>query len=657
MSWGPISPARIDFGDPAAPTAPDFGDVYASRAGAWGQARHVFLGGNGLPGRWSSRGRFVILETGFGLGNNFLATWSAWCADPLRPARLWYLAVEKHPPRREDLQRALAGAPEPALAAELIGRWPPLTPDLHAIDFEAGRLRLLLAFGDVATVLRELVAAADAFYLDGFAPSRNPQMWDERVLRGLHRLAAPQSTLATWCVAASVRHALATAGFELQKVPGFGAKREMLVGRFAPRVPARTPAGRLAHPAARVAVVGAGLAGAAAARALAVQGLEVVTLERAAGTAAQTSGQPGGLLHGVVHPDDGPHARWLRAGALHAARDLAPRIASGAVPGALGGLWRGERRLQAEAMQALVVRQALPPDYVRVATGPRGRPAWFYSGGGWASAPALVADWLRAAGIRVATGVAVRSIRRAPGDSWQLLGDHGECVEAADAVVLANACDLPRLWPASAAWLAAWRAQTSVLPADAGSPEALDPIADGGYALRLADGRVLVGAASHPIHDLALADAANQQPDDLDTGDHERNLATLERLTGWRAAAAAERLDGRSGARLATIDRLPLVGPLPAPPATGARLDQPRFVPREPGLHVLGALGSRGIAQAALAGEVLAARLTGAPIPAPASLIDAVDAARFVTRAARQASGAAAGGKIRPPAHDCGEED
>jgi tRNA 5-methylaminomethyl-2-thiouridine biosynthesis bifunctional protein len=657
MSWGPIRPARIDFGDAAAPAAPDFGDVYHSRAGAWGQARHVFLGGNGLPGRWAGRARFVILETGFGLGNNFLATWAAWRADPRRPARLWYLSIEKHPPRREDLARALAGAPEPALAAELIQRWPPLTPDLHAIDFEAGRLRLLLAFGDVATVLRELVAAADAFYLDGFAPDRNPQMWDPRVLRGLHRLAAPQSTLATWCVAASVRHALATAGFELHRLPGFGAKREMLVGRFAPRAPARPPAGRIAAPAARVAVVGAGLAGAGAAQALAAQGLEVLVLERAAGAAAQTSGQPGGLLHGVVHPDDGPHARWLRAGALHAARDLAPRIASGTVSGALGGLWRGERRLQPETMQALVVRQALPPDYVRVATGPRGRPAWYYPGGGWASAPALVADWLRAAAIRVAMGVAVHSLERAAGGGWRLLGHDGGCVATADAVVLANACDLPRLWPASAARLAAWRAQTSILPAAAGLPAALAPIADGGYALRLADGRVLVGAASRPIGDLALGDAANRRPDDLDPRDHERNLDTLERLTGWRADVAAGRLDGRSGARLATIDRLPLVGPLPAPPATGARLDQPRFVPREPGLHVLGALGSRGIAQAALAGELLAARLTGAPVPAPASLIDALDAARFVTRAARRAAGAAADGKIALAPHDLGDDE
>jgi tRNA 5-methylaminomethyl-2-thiouridine biosynthesis bifunctional protein len=385
VSWGPITPARIDFADPAAPRAPEFGDIYHSRDGAWGQARHVFLGGNRLPARWAGRERFCILETGFGLGQNFLAARSAWLADGRRPQRLWYLAIEKHPPGRGDLARALAGTPEPRLADELIERWPPLTPDMHAIDFDAGRVRLLLAFGDIGVVLRECVAAVDAFFLDGFAPARNPSMWDERVLRGLHRLAAPGSTLATWCVASAVRQALVTAGFAVEKAPGFGTKREMLVARFAPRVLPRAPPARSAHPARRVAIVGAGLAGAAAARAIAAQGIEAIVFDRESAPAAQTSGQPGGLLHGVVHAVDGPHARWLRAAALHAARDLAPRLAAGAVGGALRGLWRGERTLDAATMRRWIERLALPEDYVDARSLPNGSAAWWYPGGGWAN--------------------------------------------------------------------------------------------------------------------------------------------------------------------------------------------------------------------------------------------------------------------------------
>ena len=234
MNWGPLQPARIDFDDAAAPVAPDFGDVYHARAGADAQALHVFLGGNGLPGRWAGRGRFVVLETGFGLGGNFLATWAAWQQDAQRCDRLWYVAVEKHPPRRDDLVRAHAASPHPALADALLQAWPPLTPDMHLLDFDGGRVRLLLAFGDIARVLPELVLQADAFYLDGFTPARNPAMWDARLLRTLARLAAPGATAATWSVAGVLRQGLSEAGFTVQKAPGHGGKRQMTVARFTP---------------------------------------------------------------------------------------------------------------------------------------------------------------------------------------------------------------------------------------------------------------------------------------------------------------------------------------------------------------------------------------------------------------------------------------
>lgn len=636
MSWGPIRPARIDFSDPAAPAAPDFGDLYHSRGGAWGQARHVFLGGNGLPARWGGRDRFVILETGFGLGNNFLATWAAWRADPRRPARLWYLAVEKHPPQRADLARALATAPEPALAAALVAHWPPLTPDLHPIDFDCGGVRLLLALGDIRQVLPELVAAVDAFYLDGFAPVRNPAMWDARLLRGLHRLAAPDATLATWCVASAVRNALASAGFAVEKAPGFAGKREMTVARFAPRAAARPAPGRSPQPVREVAVVGAGLAGAAAARALAERGLAVQVFDRRTAPAAETSGQAGGLLHGVVHADDAAHSRWLRAAALFAARDLAPRIACGRVTGALPGLWRGEHRLTLGAMQAIVERLGLPCDYVQPDCLSGGGAAWLFTGGGWASAPTLVAHWLAADGIALRLGAAVRRLERHGDRGWILSGDGEAVLAQVDAVVLANACDLPRLWSEVHWPLQAGRGQTTVLPAATpGLPRLPRPIADAGYALQLADGRLLCGVTGCALDGLAQADALNRSGIDPLSADHTHNLDTLARLTGWRARVDEHSLDGRVGARVLCADRLPLVGPLPAADTGTARLDQPRWVPREPGLLVLGALGSRGLAQAALAGEVLASWLAGAPIPVPASLIDAIDPARFVSRAAR----------------------
>ena len=624
MSWGPIQPARVDLSDARAPLA---------------QAGHVFLGGNQLPGRWAGRAHFAVLATGFGLGHNFLATWNAWQQDPLRCARLSYLSIEPHPPQRADLARAHAASPLPLLAGALLAQWPALTPDLQLIDFDAGRVRLLLALGGLAQVLPELVASVDAFYLDGLAPGISPDMGGLRTLRGLHRLAAPGATLATWGVADSLRDSLRAAGFEVQQAPGMRPAQAMTVARFAPRVQAAAPPGRrpLALAGAgspQVAVIGAGLAGAAAARALAARGVAVQVFDHRPGPAGETSGNAGGLFHGVVHGHDGPHARWLRAAALHTERVLRPLIEAGSVPGAIDGLLRGEQALDASAMAALLQRQALPAAYaqVRPAALPGGRPAWFYPGGGWVSPAALCAAWLGGDGITPRYGCGVHRLQPQAG-RWRLHGRGGQLLAEVDAVLLCNAADAARL-----AGIAVWplqqrRGQTTLLPAGLpGAPLLPLPIADAGYALQLADGRLLCGGVSQ------AEDRDPLQPDGaLREADHAAHLATLRRLTGWDGDLPASALQGRVGWRLQADDRLPLLGAVPdiAAPPGNRRLDQPRFVPRQAGLYVFTALGSRGISQAALGGEILAGWLTGAPLPAPAALLDALDPARFIARAVR----------------------
>ena len=138
MRTAPIVQATVDFSDPTAPRAPAFNDLYHPAGAAFTQAQHVFLAGNGLPERWQGRTRFTVLETGFGLGNNFLATWAAWRDDPQRSERLFFVSIEKHPLRIEDLRRAHAASPAPELARELIDAWPPATCNLHCRDFAGG---------------------------------------------------------------------------------------------------------------------------------------------------------------------------------------------------------------------------------------------------------------------------------------------------------------------------------------------------------------------------------------------------------------------------------------------------------------------------------------------------------------------------------------
>ncbi len=632
MRTTPIVAAEVDFSDPAAPRAPAFDDIYHPRSDAFRQAQQVFLAGNGLPERWHGRARFTVLETGFGLGNNFLATWAAWRDDPAHCERLTFISIEKHPLRAADLARAHAACPAPALARQLLDAWPPTTCNLHTLDFEGGRVRLLLAFGDVQAWARELVARVDAFYLDGFAPAHNPAMWDRGVFAMLARLAAQGATAATWSAARAVRDGLQGAGFEVQVAPGSGGKRDITLARHAPRFRAPPPPGRTlpAHAPSHALVIGGGLAGASTARALALQGIACTVIDRHAEPAAEASGNPAGLFHGAVMGHDGPHARLLRAAALASVGSFRAAQARG-VPAGIDGLLRLETRLSLPAMHALLERQALPSRYVQALSASAAsqlagvtvaRPAWYYPGGGWVDPSALVRDALATPGVTWRGGTRVQRIAR-HGDHWQLFDAAGRSLAEAPLLVLANAADALRLAGLPPPWLQRQRGQVS-WSAGAGSVAPRIPVASGGYVLSLPDGRLLFGATSR---------ADDDDPAVRDS-DHEDNLAKAALLICDIAPREAGALSGRVGWRATSPDRLPLVGPTPdlqapRPP----RADAPRLLPRQPGLWLHTGLGSRGLTTAALCADLIAAQVSGAPWPLEADLVDMIDPARWLLRA------------------------
>jgi len=618
-----ITPAEVDFSDPGAPAAPAYRDVYHARAGALGQARHVFLGGNGLPGRWQGRDRFVVLETGFGLGNNFLATWDAWRQDAARCERLVFVSVEKHPLRREDLARAHAGSELPGLAAQLVERWPPLTPGLHTLAFEGGRVELLLGLGDARTLLRELVLEADALYLDGFAPARNPEMWDEWLLKSLARHARPGTTVATWSINRPMRRALAALGFEVGLAPGFASKPEMTVARHAPRHQPQRPVGRepLAPRACEAVVLGAGLAGAACALALSRAGLACTVIDALAAPAQASSGNPAGLFHGTVNPDDGPHARFNRAAAL----------ATQALLAELGlphrhGLLRLETRLaRAQMQEAPGYVQALDAEAASKLAGTAlTHPAWFYPGGGAVDPAAYARAMLDASGAALRLNTAVAALRETD-QGWQLLDADGRVVADTPLLVLAGGHGQLALLGELAADLVVQRGQLTHLPAAPWCPAV--PIAGDGYAIADGRGGLWCGATTQD-GDL---DPALREADQAD------NLARYARLAGLAQPPQAP-LAGRVGWRLIAPDRLPLIGGLAAP---GPRADQLRLQPRRPGLVVCSGFASRGISWAALAGRLTAALALGLPRPLEAELLDAVDPLRFALRRARRTTIAA----------------
>jgi tRNA 5-methylaminomethyl-2-thiouridine biosynthesis bifunctional protein len=633
-----IEPASPAYAGDGTPMSLRYGDVYHSADSGPGQARHVFLGGNGLPSRWAGRASFTILETGFGIGVNFLATWDAWRRDAARPRRLHYVSIEKHPFLRDDLARMLAGYPEfVALARELVDRWPAPLPGTHRRVLEGGGISLTVVFDDVESALKRLDARADAIYLDGFAPSCNPEMWSAPVLRAVARRAQPGATCATWSTARAVRDGLADAGFAVELRPGFGHKREMLVGRHEPRgAAARRPAAVARDDERHAIVVGAGLAGTAAASSLASRGWRITIVDAAPGPASGASSLHAGSFHPLVARDDSLLARLSRAAFLHtldAWRELERR--GHAIAWARCGVLQLARRHDGDgALRAAIDTLGFPASFVEQVDAASGsaraglrvdRPGAWFPEGGWARAPSIVRAQLDAAmamrGSAFLGSRRVDALARTP-DGWRVSDEAGATIAEASVVVLANAADIARLSPIGTS-IRSVRGQASYLPAAAfAAPQAV--VIGHGYVLPAIDGTVVVGSS----YDVESTDA------DPTVESHEGNLVRLAALApANRADVDASALVGGVGFRAVVADRLPLVGPLPDPDVSVTGAD--RVAVRD-GLYAIGAFASRGLVWSALAGDILAARIDGEPLPVETDLAAAIDPARFVMRARRR---------------------
>ena len=638
-----LIPAELAFDTAGTPWSPAYGDIYHSAESGPGQARHVFLQGNDLPARWSGAPLFTIVETGFGLGLNFLATWQAWRDDPARCGRLHYVSVEKHPYTRDALatlhQRHDGFAP---LAMQLQAVWPELVPGMHRIEFEQGRVTLTLAFADVAELLPRLRAAADAFFLDGFSPEKNPDMWTPRLMKGLARVARPNATLATYTTARLVRDGLEAAGFQIEKRPGFGRKREMLAGRFAPRRAMRhAPAAAPIWPERRAIVIGAGLAGAAVSERLAARGWRIDLIERHPAPAAEASGMYAGAFHPHVSRDDSVLSRLARCGFLYALKRWQALEAAGYKVS-----WRRCGLLQLATSSADETHMAgtmdalgYPSSYVQYADRETANRhaglelragGWWFAEGGWMRPSSLVAAQLDASANLVPHfGKAVASLVRR-NEHWQAFAEDGTLIASSPVVVLANSHDAARLAPFAQA-LGSSRGQLTYLPAQA-LPDLRAVLTGNAYLLPA-------------IYDLVVAGTTYDFDDDCPeprSSGHEEILSRLgQLLSAGPANPDIQKLRGAVGFRCVAPDRMPLIGALPDLQAARARcadlsgahlIDMPRL----PGLYSVSALASRGLIWATLGGELVASQIEGDPLPVEGDLVDAVDPARFALKLARR---------------------
>ena len=644
-----LVPATLAFRDDGILVSPEHGDIRSRDADALARANRVFVQGNGLPGRWQGRRTFTVVETGFGAGSHFLATWAAWRNDPERCERLHVVSVEQHPFTRDDLRVAhahiVANTTISADVDALVDTWPMLVPGLHRLEFDEGRVVLTLVFGDALAMLPKLVVRADAFYLHDVAPTQNEDMSLPDVFRAMARIADDHATFATDANADAVKHALDEAGFAHREVAGSGGECAMLAGEFAPRWRMRRhdPPRAMNVGERHAIVIGAGIAGCAVVERLAARGWDVTLIERHTQIATEASGNPAGVFHPLMTRDDNVASRLTRSGFLHALTRWRALERAGHPIGRSthGMIHLAESDDDFERMRAAFDALGVPPDYAQLLTVDAARAhlalpvahgGLLFPHGGSVQPAALARAQCAASGERVTvlSGTEVARLERR-GERWHALDAEGRSLADAPVVVLANAGDAVRLAGLQHVPLQPVRGQLTLLPPGSASPLVCPVIGDG-YAVPLEDGTLLTGATFEPGDIDPVMRAAG----------HQENLDRVGRLLPGLLGHVPDAgiLHGRVAFRWVVADRLPMIGPLAdeaqavaqAKALSGAKA---RDLPRTAGLFGAFGYGSRGLTWSALGAELIASQLEGEPWPLERELAEAIDPARFLIRALR----------------------
>lgn len=605
-----------------------FNETYHARTGAFVRATRMFMAGTDTPGRWRGKPHFTVADIGFGVGINFLTLWEAWRRDPQRPRALHVVAFEGCPLAADDLRRVLTALLPQARMADvhaLLAQWPARLPGVHRLEFEGGRVTLTLSFGDVRHTLPQADATVDAFFLDGFSPTRNPEMWTADVMAHLARLAAPGARLASWVTERAVVNGLRAAQFEAEIVGGAAGGLMMTQGTYG-------GAGRRAVPSApeHVLVVGGGIAGAGIAHALALRGAAVTVLDAAPAGVGQGvhAGHRAAALTPLMSRDDDVRARLSRAGS-HRAQARWLTLPGAAAPVRCGTVQLARDDAQVAVMADTVSRLGFPADWVRAvdvaqASALAGlslaRGGVYFACGMRIDPHALIVGLLATPGIETIQAD-VRRLSQDAAGQWCVHDAQDAIVATAAVVVVANAADAPRLLAPfmgqtcpSLHKMHALAGEVSFLRAQAlqGGPRRI--VGGQGYLLPESGGYCVAGSTyAHGADTSAVTQAGRavnfEKVRGLLAGAFDMPAAALAGAAdGAHGYSGPDGLPGWAGWRAVLPGRLPAIG----------------AVPDLAGLWMATGYASRGLSWSALAGDLISAALFGEPSPLENALQHAI---------------------------------
>lgn len=649
------------------PFSTEFDDIYFSREGGLAETEYVFLQQNGLPERWQDRKNFVIAETGFGTGLNFLTTVLSWLKTTDEKACLHYISIEKFPLSKENLEKALACWPQlGSLSGQLVENYPPAVNGFHHISLFNHRVVLMLIFDDAEQSLPKIQANVDAWYLDGFAPGKNEDMWTTAVFKQISRTASAGTTFSTFTAAGVVRRGLQEVGFDVEKVKGFARKREMLRGEMPKK--AKNPDSKnknwhrspwydlpsLSHNknpkgSTHAIVIGAGIAGITTACALAKRGWTVEIIESNESIAQGGSGNPQGIVLPRISIGDSAEREFYDSAFLKTLRELQylkqqyPELdwQQGGVL-QLGSTERIRKQIDRlgssyemapEMAQVINAKAASKLAGVEIDSD-----ALYFPQAGWVDPVQLCRLLLKSAGdsVELKSNCHVESIKVVDG-VWSLFDEKQSRIAQSDTLILANASASSVFEQTSFLPLRSARGQISVIPSTEKSQRLSCAICHDGYILPDSNGKHVIGA-SFITGDDSVEPRAEEDRE---------NVSRLRTALPDLFVGDISVVNRRASVRATTLDRLPLVGPVadekffednfhdlhkgrPAEKYASAKyLD---------GLYVNTGHGARGLTSAFLAAEVIASQLNDEPLAVSDSVWQAVSPSRFTIRKYKRSS-------------------
>jgi tRNA 5-methylaminomethyl-2-thiouridine biosynthesis bifunctional protein len=654
-----ITNANIRFNENGTPYATEFEDLYFSDAQGIDETVHVFIKNNQLLERWENwqEPLFNIAETGFGTGLNFLVTllyFETFMQQNQCPKfRLHFISIEKFPINVADLSKALSLYPQlEQYSQALLAQYPIPVAGCHRLSFLDGKVTLDLWLGDVHEVLPKIEnkpqGLVDTWFLDGFAPSKNPEMWTQGLFENMALLAKDQCQFATFTAAGHVKRGLREAGFTVNKQPAHGRKRDMLAGSInkstenLSRLPyfARIPATIKKLP--RIAIIGGGLAGANCAYALSKRGLSSTIYCQDDALAKGASGNAQGGFYPQLNAEAG-HASQIHALAFNFANTLYRQLLSQGIH--FSHQWCGTLQLAfnekvAARYRKLIHNQTWPDALVhwvepqqatQLANVDLPYPGLYIEQGGWINLPELVAGLTKAAGSTIANNKQLTSLEQVD-DIWQLSWQDGGQSEA-DIVIMATGSDSPNCEQMSALPFRLVRGQVEAINSQNELAKLSTVLCHKGYLTPAWKG-------SHALGSTYVKDDKNC---DYRLSEQHTNLAMHQQaLTKCDWINDIQPMQGgRAAIRCSTPDHLPMVGAVPnSDIQTEQYQDLYKALPAKnyplpinhKNLFMLCGLGSRGLTTAPLCAELLVSQILNEPLPLSNNLLDALNPNRFLVR-------------------------